>query len=415
MEKILIMGIDTATKFIVEEAKKKGIYTILTDYQPVETCPLKKTVDEAWFLNVGDLDALEAKCREEGVTAVIAGNHEFCLDSTKALCRRLGLPFYANDTCWNAARDKAHFKKLCRKCGVPVAKDYSIDGPITYPVCVKPSDSCAQRGLSIVSKEEDLQAAYEKALSFSENKKIIIEQVLTGQEVMLVGYADQGDYHLLYAGDIYSVICAGKPCISMGPNSPARAKEITERNGAALRKLLTEMDHQNGLFILQGFAEEDGNYYLLEPGIRFDGAVCCQLAAKIYDINPVGWMIDLARGLKPEIDWSGTDITDRRGCYASHVMYCNPGTIAKIEGVEWVRNLPNVELLLNRFKVGDTVKDVGNMTQCAFYMHMTASSPSELIDTLKCINSTLRILDEEGNSLLIYETEYDKILNSMSR
>ncbi len=414
-EKLLIMGVDSATRYIIKEAQKKKLYTILTDYLPMEKSPLKGLVDEAWFVDVGALDELEKKCRESGVTAVMAGNHEYCLDCTKELAKRLELPFYASDTCWRYDRDKALFKQLCADSGLPVAKNYSIDGPVEFPVCVKPSDSSSQRGVSFIYEEKDLQPAYERALSFSENKKVIIEQLLTGQEVMLVGYADQGNYHILFVTEPLSVLCGGKPCISIGCHSYSKAAELLGTYGERIYTMLRKMDHQNGLFMLQGFVEADGTLYLFESGIRFDGGACAYLSSKVNNIDPVGWMIDLARGIKPEIDWSNIDATKENKPHTSYLIYCRPGTIARIEGVEEVESLPGVEFLLKRYKPGDVVVDVGNMTQVGFYLHLVADTPEEMIALLKKLNSTLRIMDDKGNSLLIYADDYDQFLEYMTK
>ncbi len=413
-EKLLIMGVDTSTQFIIREAKKRGLYTILTDYLLLDESPLKKQVDEAWFENVGNLDVLEQKCRETGVTAVIAGNHEFCLDCTKELCRRLGLPFYASDTCWEIARDKEVFKRLCRECGVPVAKDYSLQDAIQYPVCVKPSDSSGSRGISYVYDAEDLEPAYDKALSFSENNKIIIEQLLTGTEVMLVGYADRGHYHLLHSTRQITVTCSGRTVFSMGPDSPPLTEYILDRHGEALWSLLREMEVENGMFTLQGFLENDGNLYLLEPAIRLDGMVCCEMAGRSCGIHPVGWMVDLARGIHPEINWQKIDTLLGTAAFTPYLPFCNAGTIASIEGMDEIEQLHGVNILLKRFSEGDTVKDVGDMTQGACYLQLTADSPKELVALAKKINSTLRILDQNGKNLLIHVTDYDRMMEYMT-
>ena len=77
--------------------------------------------DEFWMINTSDLDTLEAKCKEEGITAVICGISEFNLEMTMALCKRLGLLTYYTPEAWHYSRDKADIKELCKKLGVPLA------------------------------------------------------------------------------------------------------------------------------------------------------------------------------------------------------------------------------------------------------------------------------------------------------
>ena len=75
-KKLLILaGVDVHVK-IVNAAKALGVYTIVTDYLPIEESPAKRVADEYWMLNIMDVDAIVSKCREEDVDGVLA----YCID-----------------------------------------------------------------------------------------------------------------------------------------------------------------------------------------------------------------------------------------------------------------------------------------------------------------------------------------------
>ena len=58
-KKLLVLGGRTiGTKEIVLNAKRKGIYVIVTDYLPEEKSPAKLIADEAWNISTEDVDAL---------------------------------------------------------------------------------------------------------------------------------------------------------------------------------------------------------------------------------------------------------------------------------------------------------------------------------------------------------------------
>lgn len=72
--KLLMLGTTgRGTKELLLEAKRRGIYTIVTDNLSVEKAPLKLLADEYWMISTADIDVLEEKCREEGVTAIMNG------------------------------------------------------------------------------------------------------------------------------------------------------------------------------------------------------------------------------------------------------------------------------------------------------------------------------------------------------
>lgn len=84
--KLLMLGTTgRGTKELLLEAKRRGIYTIVTDNLSVEKAPLKLLADEYWMISTADIDILEEKCREEGVAAIMNGISTFkyfCLHGT---------------------------------------------------------------------------------------------------------------------------------------------------------------------------------------------------------------------------------------------------------------------------------------------------------------------------------------------
>ena len=125
--KLLMLGTTgRGTKELLLEAKKRGIYTIVTDNLSVEKAPLKLLADEYWMISTADIDILEEKCREEGVAAIMNGISTFNISVCMELCKRLNLPCYCTPESWHYTIDKRQFKDLCISCGVPVAKDYYL-------------------------------------------------------------------------------------------------------------------------------------------------------------------------------------------------------------------------------------------------------------------------------------------------
>lgn len=122
--KLLMLGTTgRGTKELLLEAKRRGIYTIVTDNLSVEKAPLKLLADEYWMISTADIDILEEKCKEEKVTAIMNGISTFNISVCMELCKRLNLPCYCTPESWHYTIDKRQFKDLCISCGVPVAKD----------------------------------------------------------------------------------------------------------------------------------------------------------------------------------------------------------------------------------------------------------------------------------------------------
>ena len=59
MDKLLLLGIDTSTKYILQYARSIGVYTIISDMYPADLSPVKRLADENWQIDIKDLDRLE--------------------------------------------------------------------------------------------------------------------------------------------------------------------------------------------------------------------------------------------------------------------------------------------------------------------------------------------------------------------
>lgn len=131
MKKLLMLGTSKGSVEMVKLAKKKGIYTIVTDPQEPNRSRAKLFADEYWMIDISDVDVLEEKCRVEHVNGIVCGVSEFCLEITMELTKRLGLPCYCTPEAWHYSRNKYDFKQLCKRVGVRMAEDYYMSNPPT--------------------------------------------------------------------------------------------------------------------------------------------------------------------------------------------------------------------------------------------------------------------------------------------
>ena len=77
-KRLLILGAYRTEIEIINEAKKLGVYTIVTDnHTDWSLAPAKALADEAYDISWTDYDALEKICRERNVDGCLAGYSEF--------------------------------------------------------------------------------------------------------------------------------------------------------------------------------------------------------------------------------------------------------------------------------------------------------------------------------------------------
>ena len=120
MKKILILGGTAQQIKLVEAAKKMGVYTIVTDY--LVDSPAKKVADEAWMLNIKDVDQIVERCKQEQVNGVICGYIDPCQRPYQQICEALDLPCYGTKDQFFYMTDKHAFKKMCVENGLSTRK-----------------------------------------------------------------------------------------------------------------------------------------------------------------------------------------------------------------------------------------------------------------------------------------------------
>lgn len=126
-KKLLILaGADVHCK-VVKAAKELGVYTIVTDYLPIEESPAKQIADEVWQLNIMDVDLIVERCRAEKVDGVLA----FCIDPAQIpyqrICEKLGVPCYGTREQFEIMTNKRKFKDFCKKVSVDCIPEYSLE------------------------------------------------------------------------------------------------------------------------------------------------------------------------------------------------------------------------------------------------------------------------------------------------
>ena len=211
MKKLLMLGASLSSMEIVQKAKQRGWYTIVTDNTPTAESPVKQAADGYWMINTADTGFLIDKCRREGIDAIFAGVSEFNLDKVKIMTRELELPCYIDENAWEYARNKRLFKRKCIEKGVPVIQEYPIPAPddeaaweqIIYPVVIKPVDCCGNAGISICYNRKDLEEGLRKAKAASANPELILERYITGEETWNYYYIAEGVVRYIYSGSVF--------------------------------------------------------------------------------------------------------------------------------------------------------------------------------------------------------------------
>ena len=415
MKKLLMLGTSYGSILMLVYAKSIGVHTIVTDFNEPEHSPGKLISDEYWMINTGDLDALEAKCREEGIDAVVCGISEFNLEMCMELCRRLGLQCYCTPEAWHYSRDKVDFKALCRELGAPLATDYFISDPptreeldkIQYPVVVKPIDLSSNRGISYVYNEEELLKAIDYALGMSKSRKIVVERMLRGEEWYSFYAMAQGEVSLMGLCAMYSQPGEPKFCYSITSSISNHVEDYVREIDPHIQEVLKKVGCREGIAWVQAMLDEDGHFYIIEMGYRLDGDMMYMPFKALLGFDTVKWLVDYALGeTNDPKDLPPSQKKAFKRCGSSYMLWTNKGgTIASIEGLDKIKAMPGV-IVDSLAAVGDEVKPYLPLGDILFDTDDCAST----CEFIKLVNETVSIKNTEGEEMLIYYDDFDYLM-----
>ena len=380
-KKLLILGANPETANIVKVAQEMGVTTIVTDYDP--QAPAKKVSNISYNIDAMDVDALYDMAIREKVDGVLVGVADPLIAPYQKLCVRLGVPCYGNEETVKAFTNKRHFKETCKKFGIEGIPEYSIDDKdaVKFPVIVKPADSNSGKGITLCRNREELDSAIERAQKESRTQTVLIERYMKCDDLSIYYTIVDGQVYLSSLSDRYTLrtntsatpICVGDVFVSKYYD------EFVRNEHPKYVKMFNELGLKNGVLYVSAFCE-DGHFYVYDPGVRLQGG-----------------------GFHLILKYMNND-ANMHGKSAAVVWFLlKNGKIADIKGLDFVKNHPSVDFVIDRFNIGDEITPnmLGTERQVFLRIFMHCDSKTQLATILKDFQSHLTVTDEKGESLIL--------------
>ena len=336
------------------------------------------------------------------------------------LCERLGLPCYCNKEAWHYSRNKYDFKKVCRECGVPVAKDYCLSDSLTeeelrkveYPVVVKPVDLSGNEGISYCHNQEELIAGYRYARAVSRNPRIIVEKMLVGREY---------DIHYAFTEGTIRPICLiermaqpeeQKNIYSISTSCTNNVERFMEEMNPAIEKALRQIGCREGIAWVEMMLDQDHRFYALEMGYRFNGPAPDKAFPFLFGFDTEQWVLDYSLGIKHGPgDLPVAQKHAYRKCSCGYALWTRKsGKISEIKGFDAINQAEGISCTFT-LPTGFEFQDHSMLTTIS----VAAEDIDDFLAKIDYINQTVSILDEEGEDVIIRFTDYETIKANYQR
>ena len=191
--RLLVLGAGPAQLGLLEAARARGDLEVIA----VERDPLAvgfPLADERAVLSTEDEDGVERLARAREVDGIVSPGADWTVGIAARVAARMGIEHPIDPSVAAVATSKLRQRDVFAAAGVPHPRAFSPAGAPPVPCVVKAPDRQGQRGLTLVTRREDLPAALEAATAESRGGGVLVEEHVEGPEVTVNAFSSAGDF-----------------------------------------------------------------------------------------------------------------------------------------------------------------------------------------------------------------------------
>lgn len=407
-KKLLILGGGATSIDIVNAAKKLGVYTIVTDWYDTKRSPAKLLADEYWNEEIFKPDLIAKLIKEQCIDGVITGFTDSYLPQYQKICELSGRPCYATEETFSITLDKARFKKHCMDNDVSVIPQYDVNSfdpsiiSSSNKVIIKPVDNSGSRGVIVCKSTDDFKRCLDFALSFSEKKEVIIEKYMDMDSWAASYTIQDGKLSLSTLNDRLEHKSSETAAITTAGIYPSKYLDLyLEKMDAKMKNMYKAMGVTNGVLSVQGFVDGE-NFYVMEMGYRLTGGQHYIFSKYENDISALDQLIHFAiTGKMADFEISERDNPRFDDLCLNLCILGKSDRIVRIEGQEFVKNLPEVIHSAFLKKEGDQIGMDGTTAQKIANLHLVLKDRDDMNRVIGIIQEKFHVYNEKGEDLVL--------------
>lgn len=335
-KKILFLGAAPSQIPPIKYAKSQGYYVITCDYLPEN--PGHKLADEYHNVSTTDKDAVLELAKKLEIDGIVAYASDPAAPTAAYVAEKMGLPGNPYDSVLILAR-KDLFRAFLKDNGFNVPKSKSfyslVDAKkwldeICVPAFIKPVDSSGSKGVTEIHDKNQLEDAFNYALNFSREKKVVVEEKIVKQGYQVAGDGFIVDGELAFrcwADEHFDKLCNG--LVPIGQTFPtSHEKNLLDEAHRETQRLLDLLGMKTGALNFDFLFSQDGKFYFLELGPRNGGCLIPEVIRYATGIDLIQATVDAALGL----DCNYVQQKPVSGCWSSYMVHSlQDGIFEKLE------------------------------------------------------------------------------------
>ena len=316
-KKLMLLGGSAQQIIAIETARRLGYATVLCDFLPDN--PGQHHADTFYLVSTTDKEAILEVARKEQIDGILAYASDPAAPTAAYVAQKLGLPgspYRSVELLCN----KDQFRKFLADNNfcTPKAKGYrSTEEALSdisasafkMPVIVKPVDSSGSKGVGRLDTMEEAQSALDYAMSFSRDKRIIVEEYVEmfGYQIAGDGLSVDGKLVFRYfANDHFNPACVN-PFVPISASFPYNMPQwVQDKVHDEIQRLISLLGMKTTTYNFDLRIDEDYNVFLMEVAPRDGGNYIPQIIRYATGVDLVECSVLAAMGESIDTSRFGT-------------------------------------------------------------------------------------------------------------
>lgn len=401
--KALVLAGGFAQIELLRQLKDRGITTVLADGNA--NCLAKPYADVFYQMAIFDIEAVKEVALKEKVDFLITVCADQVLLAVAQVSEMLGLPWYIDYKTAQLVSDKKYMKKVFWEHNIPTSRyvemtelDWDKISHLKYPIVVKPVDAYSSKGVRKATNPEELAVYFAEAAQISRTGGVIVEEFVTGDEISVDVYVENGVAKLLCVSNSEKLSDEDRFIIFRGRYPVAASEEIMEQIRQVAQQIADAFALKDCPMLIQ-MIQDGKQVSVLEFCARTGGNMKYLLIKRACGFDVIKAVIDLTLGQKPKVEMKEPEAK----YVVNDFIYCKPGVFDHLEGFEELRQqgiLADYHCLRPK---GMTVFGVNSSSDRIAGITVMANSLDEFNRKHRWIVDSVKVVANDGTDMMRHD------------
>lgn len=394
MKKILFLGGNYFQMTAIRAAKELGHYVITVDYLPEN--PGHALADAYYNISTIEKEAVLELAQKEKIDGIVSYASDVSAPTAAYVAEKMGLPTNPYQSVMLLTH-KDLFRPFLIEHGFNSPKSRGFKDKneaadfflsLNKPAMVKPSDSNGSKGASRVTNLEEFEQAFDKALSFSRQKVVVVEEFLVRSGHQIAGDSFIVDGKLAFTGfmnEHFDDAC--NPLVPVGESYPScLSADLKKKATQEIERLMQLLDMKFGAINMDFIVDEKGDIYIIEIGPRNGGNLITDILQRATGADLAKATVQAALGLDP----TPYLMPKYEKCVSSYVVHAlKDGLYAGTAISKEIQ--PDILLFKDLAEVGAPVQRFDNAALNTGAMLIQYANAEEMVYRMDHMNDFIRV------------------------